>query len=145
MYQLLTESSIRGNSGALDEHPSIIESGLDGNWIQHMQKNVIGPVAEEYRAQAELSHGPKQWLDLVARSGTVLFVSPEPKAVGEEQRQALRDAFQVLLSAEEHVRPIEWQTTTTPDHWEFGDRHRRGYIQRKYNWYQNSGAWPFDV
>jgi len=87
----------------------------------------------------------KQWLDLVARSGTVLFVSPEPKAVGEEQRQALRDAFQVLLSAGEHVRPIEWQTTTTPDRWEFGDRHRQGYIQRKYDWYQNSGAWPFDV
>jgi len=32
----------------------------------------------------------KQWLDLLSRSGTPLFVSAAPDAVGAEQRKALR-------------------------------------------------------
>jgi len=40
----------------------------------------------------------KQWLDLIARSGTALFVSPEPRAIGPEQRQALKEAFEVAAS-----------------------------------------------
>jgi len=86
----------------------------------------------------------RQWLDLVARSGTVLFVSPEPAAIGNEQRQALREAFQLVQSAGERVRAIDWQTTTTPGRWEFQDR-RGEVVNRKYDWYQQTGAWPYDV
>jgi alpha-galactosidase len=56
----------------------------------------------------------RQWLDLVARSGTALFVSAETAAVGEEQRRALREAFANLQAAGSHVRPLDWQATTTP-------------------------------
>jgi alpha-galactosidase len=116
----------------------------------------------------------KQWLDLVARSGTVLLVSPEPAAIGDEQRQALREAFQIVQSAGDDVRPLDWQATTTPSRWEFGppslapthgelrrghavaaqtsmraaeagDRRGQGRVQRKYDWYQQTGAWPYDV
>ena len=36
----------------------------------------------------------RQWLRLVAESGTVLLISADPEAIGPEQRQALREAFQ---------------------------------------------------
>ncbi|MGB6688444.1 MAG: hypothetical protein WBE76_11430 [Terracidiphilus sp.] len=34
----------------------------------------------------------RQWLRVVATSGTVLLVSPDPKAIGQEQKQLLREA-----------------------------------------------------
>jgi alpha-galactosidase len=86
-----------------------------------------------------------QWLDLLARSGTVLLVSAEPAAIAEEQRQALRQAFQLLQSAGDHARPIDWQTTTTPGQWEFADRGGQRVVHREYDWYQHLGAWPYDV
>jgi alpha-galactosidase len=87
----------------------------------------------------------RQWLDLVARSGTALFVSPEQNAVGDEQRQALRDAFEIVQSAGDHVRPLDWQTATTPGRWEFEDRRTGARVTREYDWYQQAGAWPFDI
>jgi alpha-galactosidase len=87
----------------------------------------------------------KQWLDLVARTGTILFVSPEPAAIGEEQRQALREAFHTALSAGDDARPMDWETTTTPGRWKFRDHQAPGHIQKKYDWYEQAGAWPYDV
>lgn len=87
----------------------------------------------------------RQWLDLVARSGTALFVSPEPGAIGDEQRQALREAFEHVQAAGDGVRPLDWQTTTTPGRWEFDDRRTRARVTRKYDWYQQAGAWPYDI
>lgn len=86
-----------------------------------------------------------QWLDLVARSGTALFVSPEPAAIGAEQQCAIREAFQVLQSAGTDVRPLDWQTSTAPRKWEFGPRKSKSYLQKTYDWYQQSGAWPYDI
>ena len=45
----------------------------------------------------------RQWLDLLARSGTPLFVSASPDAVGPEQRKALRAAFEI--AAQPRPRP----------------------------------------
>jgi len=86
----------------------------------------------------------KQWLDLIARTGTVLLVSPEPEAVKDEQRQALRDAFQRFVSADGHAYPLDWQSTTTPEHWKF-EKGNGSDHEKKYDWYQDSGAWPYDV
>ncbi len=87
----------------------------------------------------------KQWLDLLARSGTILFVSPEPGAIGEEQRQALRQAFQDVLSAGDSARPLDWETNTTPGLWEFREDRGPGRIQKKYDWYEQTGAWPYNI
>jgi alpha-galactosidase len=83
-----------------------------------------------------------QWLDLVARSGTVLLVSPQPAAMGPEQREGVRSAFAVAASANNNALAVDWQTSTTPDHWEF-----RGSssVHKNYDWYQNTGAWPFHL
>ena len=86
----------------------------------------------------------KQWLDLIARSGTALFVSPEPRAIGAEQRQALKEAFEIAASGPTGARPRDWQLCTTPEDWEF--RTQAGGLERKrYDWCSPSGAWPYQV
>ncbi len=82
-----------------------------------------------------------QWLDLVANSGTVLLVSAEPAAVGPEQREAIRKAFQVSASIEDGAVPVDWLENTTPREWRF-----RGSGEKKtYDWYAGGGAWPFEI
>ena len=86
----------------------------------------------------------KQWLDLIARSGTALFVSPEPRAIGPEQRQALKEAFEVAASKPTGARSRDWQLSTTPADWEFQTQHGGGE-RKQYDWYSPSGAWPYQV
>ena len=81
----------------------------------------------------------RQWLDLLARSGTVLLVSPQRAAMGPEQHDAVRAAFEIVTSGTETVS-TGWQNNTTPDHWKFRDG-----TEKNYNWYQDSGAWPFGI
>lgn len=81
----------------------------------------------------------RQWLDLVARSGTVLLVSPQPAAMGAEQRDAVRAAFEIAANGTETVA-TDWQNNSTPDHWQF-----RPEAEKVYDWCQNSGAWPFGI
>ena len=81
----------------------------------------------------------RQWLDVVARSGTVLLVSPQAAAMGPEQRAAVRAAFQMATNGAEAVA-TDWQNNTTPDHWQF-----RPGAEKNYDWYQDSGAWPFGI
>jgi len=75
----------------------------------------------------------KQWLDLLAHSGTPLFVSASPDAVGPDQRDALKQAF--ALAAQEHplCEPLDWLDTTCPCEWQLGDRRTR------YDWYGTDG------
>lgn len=84
----------------------------------------------------------RQWLDLLARSGTVLLVSPQPAAMGAEQREAVRAAFAIAASDDHSAIATDWQANTTPNHWEF-----RGAspAQKDYDWYQSTGAWPFHL
>lgn len=74
----------------------------------------------------------------------MLLVSAEAKAVGDDQRAAIREAIQIAQSAPGRVRPLDWQTCTTPGHWEFEDR-RGGRVRKHYDWYQQTGAWPYDI
>ena len=66
----------------------------------------------------------RQWLDLLARSGTPLFVSAAPDAMGAEQRRALRDAFTIAAASpvgtiigEPVGIPMDWLETTCPSQW----------------------------
>lgn len=81
----------------------------------------------------------RQWLDLLARSGTVLLVSPEPAATGEEQRQALREAFAIAAAGGADAMATDWQSNTTPDRWRFGG------VEKSYDWYEKPGVWPFEL
>lgn len=81
----------------------------------------------------------RQWLNLVSRSGTVLLVSPQPAAMGAEQRDAVRAAFKKTTSGSEAIA-VDWLNNTTPDHWQFPPA-----IEKDYDWYQDIGAWPFGI
>src|SRR5256714_10066726 len=59
----------------------------------------------------------RQWLDLLARSGTMLFVSLAPDALGAQQRRDLRDALALAAVRQPLAEPLDWQRTVYPEHW----------------------------
>jgi alpha-galactosidase len=62
-------------------------------------------------------HLNRQWLDLLARSGTPLFVSAAPEAVGPEQRAALKTAFAAASEKYPMAEPLDWMDSTCPRRW----------------------------
>jgi alpha-galactosidase len=81
----------------------------------------------------------RQWLDLIARTGTALFVSPAEDAVGPEQRKALKEAFALVGSAGAVAEPADFLHETTPETWIAGKQTKR------YEWCTKEGALPFGV
>ncbi|PKO22937.1 MAG: hypothetical protein CVU38_06800 [Chloroflexi bacterium HGW-Chloroflexi-1] len=79
----------------------------------------------------------RQWLDLLARSGTPLFVSPDPKAIGPDQRSALKQAFALAAQELPLGEPLDWLDTTCPSKWRL-----MGEVV-SYDWFGDEGAWPF--
>ncbi len=59
----------------------------------------------------------KQWLQLLSESGTPLFVSAAPEAIGEEQRAALKKAYAIASQAQPLAIAQDWCDTSTPSHW----------------------------
>jgi alpha-galactosidase len=75
----------------------------------------------------------RQWLDLVARSGTPLFVSAQPSAVGPEQASALKSAFAAAAMPQAVAEPIDWMDTTCPS------RYRIDNQEVTYDWFGEDG------
>jgi alpha-galactosidase len=79
----------------------------------------------------------KQWLDLLARSGTPLFVSADPEVLGAAQRTAIQAAFARAARPQPAGEPLDWMDTTLPTRWRFG----RETVA--YRWSGESGPSPF--
>ena len=75
----------------------------------------------------------RQWLDLLARSGTMLFASLAPDALGAEQRNDLRAAFALAARPQPTAEPADWLETTWPRRW------RAGKALRAYDWMGSEG------
>ncbi|MGA2136412.1 MAG: hypothetical protein ABSH50_29325 [Bryobacteraceae bacterium] len=73
----------------------------------------------------------RQWLDLVARSGTALFVSVDPKAVRAEHKPALREALAAGARVQGPGAALDAMDTTTPERWRLDGRDVR------YHWYED--------
>jgi alpha-galactosidase len=72
----------------------------------------------------------EQWLDVVSRSGTPLFVSADPAVVGTRERAAIRAAFaRSARTQAPGLEPLDWMETTAPQRWRAADR------TLVYNWY----------
>lgn len=80
----------------------------------------------------------RQFLDLVARSGTALFVSVDPKARNGGTDADLGAALRIALDGGEPggVEPLDWMHSPTPRRW------RIGSAEREYRWLQPWGADP---
>ena len=62
----------------------------------------------------------RQWLDLLARSGTATFVSASTDALVPEVRQAIKAAFARAAVVQPPAEPVDWLTSLTPSTWKFG-------------------------
>jgi alpha-galactosidase len=71
----------------------------------------------------------RQWLDLVARSGTALFVSADPSTVTAEQKPALKEALAEAARPHDPAAALDWMDTTVPQHWRLDGKDVR------YHWY----------
>jgi alpha-galactosidase len=78
----------------------------------------------------------RQWLDLLARSGTMLFVSLAPDALGVEQRRDLKEALAFAATEQPLAEPLDWQRTVYPSRWRLMGR------QHTYDWVGADGAGP---
>ena len=59
----------------------------------------------------------RQWLDLLSRSGTMLFVSLAPDALSEDVRRDLRAAFARAARPQPLGEPLDWLQNVWPSRW----------------------------
>jgi alpha-galactosidase len=80
----------------------------------------------------------ERFLDLVARSGTALFLSIDPLARTKQSDRALRDGIRLALSGGDAsgIEPLDWLVNTTPSAW------RAGTESIHYDWSRPWGADP---
>ena len=69
-----------------------------------------------------------QWLDLVSRSGTALFVSWKRQLTTPEIREALETALRRAAKVQPVGEPLDWLQNIRPARWRFGDE------IRNYDW-----------
>ncbi|HTS69100.1 MAG TPA: hypothetical protein VMO17_08945 [Terriglobia bacterium] len=76
----------------------------------------------------------RQWLDLVARSGTVLFISADPLTVSPKEKTALKNALAIAAAIQPEAVPLGWVQTMLPEKWSLGG----GVAQ--FDWYPKEGV-----
>ncbi|MCR4906332.1 MAG: alpha-galactosidase, partial [Clostridiales bacterium] len=79
----------------------------------------------------------RQWLDVLARTGSPLFVSCKPGVLNADELAELKAAWAVNAVQKNVARPVDWMETETPALWEID-----GELVR-YNWYNENGAETF--
>ena len=89
---------------------------------------IMGPVPWEMN---------REWLDLLSRSGSPLFVSCKPGILTESQMEELKAAWKVNSVQKNTMRPLDWMETTTPSIWEIDGE------KVTYNWYPEEGTMSF--
>ena len=124
-------------------------SGRDFHRTRRMGVNTLAFRAPQHRAFFDLDADcapitpdlpwdlASRWLDLVARSGTALFVSPDPKSLTPEIKEAIRRAFRAAAKPQPIAEPLDWMDTTTPGRWRI-----QGKVT-EYDWYGPEGGTPF--
>lgn len=81
----------------------------------------------------------RQWLDMLARSGTSTIIAPGPPSRGPEQQAAIREAFQIAAGGGLAARPVDWMETSAPTRW----RRTGDASERIYDWNGAEGASPY--
>ena len=65
-------------------------------------------------------HLSEQWLRLLSLSGTPLFVSAAPEAMGKEQTDAVKKAFDAASRPAPAGEPLDWAYSSCPAKWKLG-------------------------
>lgn len=70
----------------------------------------------------------KQWMDLLAKSGTPLFISAHPESTGREQKAFIKECFTLASQNLPVAEPLDWLENPLPKKWRLN-----GKIEN-YNW-----------
>lgn len=76
----------------------------------------------------------RQWADVLAESGTSLFISVKPGILSEEEIAELRKIMIKASTQTCHKVPVDWMDTDCPEIWADGQE------QVEYNWYEEAGS-----
>ena len=71
-----------------------------------------------------------QWLDLLAKSGSPLFVSCQPEAATEEIKADLKKAFAISSVQKDKAEPLDWFVARCPERWSINGE------EIQYDWYE---------
>jgi alpha-galactosidase len=66
----------------------------------------------------------RQWMELVANSGTPLFISAQPEAVGAEQKPVIRECFERASRKLPVGEPLDWLKDAWPRKWKLNGKTR---------------------
>ena len=69
-----------------------------------------------------------QWMELVAKSGTPLFISAQPEAIGTPQKEAIKSSFRFASQSLPLGEPLDWMGNPFPEKWKLN-----GEVV-KFNW-----------
>lgn len=87
---------------------------LAQNGIFYMDDADCVGIIDKQRVPFELN---KRWMDLLARSGSPLFISCSPKAADDEVKAAMREAFRVNSVQRDEMKPLDWLDNNCPRDW----------------------------
>jgi alpha-galactosidase len=59
----------------------------------------------------------KQWMRLLAETGTPLFISAQKEAVGEAQKAYIKECFAIASRPVPDAEPLDWLESPTPSTW----------------------------
>lgn len=75
----------------------------------------------------------KQWMELLAYSGTPLFVSVASDTLNREQNSFVASMLAAASQPQPPAEPLDWMSTTCPALWRIGEEARR------FDWYEAAG------
>ena len=64
----------------------------------------------------------KQWMELLAKSGTPLFISAQSDATGEEQKTTIKTCFKLASQNLPVAEPLDWMETPFPKKWKLNGK-----------------------
>lgn len=64
----------------------------------------------------------RQWIDLLAKSGTPMFLSCPDGALSEEQEAELKKLYRIASEQKSTAEPLDWMWNSTPSQWLIGGK-----------------------
>lgn len=76
------------------------------------------------------------WAELVAASGSSLFLSPKPGVLNAEENEQLRQLLTVASKGKIAAEPLDWQENACPEYWLINGK------ERHISWLEENGGEP---
>ncbi|MGN0549418.1 MAG: alpha-galactosidase [Acutalibacteraceae bacterium] len=64
----------------------------------------------------------RQWIDLLSKSGTPMFLSCPDGALSEEQEAELKKLYRIASEQKSTAEPLDWMWNSTPSQWLIGGK-----------------------